>query len=146
MTRFHPETIQEGLVILGIFDGKLCAISVNRNIQIPQQADRTPQSILIPEDFTSLIDAQPLKHIGGKTLRAINTWMESKVPGLLSRDCDRYLMLNMLAVHPDFRGCRIAYKLWSEALNIGREKGYRYVQCMCSAIGSCKVAEKVLST
>ncbi|KAI6190760.1 N-acetyltransferase domain-containing protein [Aphelenchoides bicaudatus] len=146
MTRFKPECIYDELVILAIYDGHLCAISVNRGVTVQPRETQQQQSasdIKIPDDFTQLIDSQPLRHIGGKTVRAINAWMEGHVPTLMPNDCDRFFMLNMLAVHPDFRGCGIANKLWLEALKLGRENNYRYVQCMCSAAGSCKAAENI---
>jgi hypothetical protein len=74
-------------------------IPVQRNIS-PDYKPKSPEEISAPDDFTPLIDAQPLKHIASKTIRAINAWMESQVPDLMPLDCDRFFMLNMLAVHP----------------------------------------------
>lgn len=82
--------------------------------------------------------------------------MESQIWRFLPSGADQFFMLNMLTVHPDYRGhvfdnyksklfvfsCKIANKLWTEALKLGQEKGFRYVQCMCSAAGSNRVAEK----
>lgn len=66
MTRFKPEVIGQGLVILAIDQGKLCGLSINRGISL-QGTERKEQikEVKIPDDFTPLIDAQPLNHIGG---------------------------------------------------------------------------------
>lgn len=71
MTRFKPEVLQQGLVILAIDEGKLCGLSINRGMPVERKGDEKNKNekVKVPEDFTPLINAQPLEHIGGKSLR-----------------------------------------------------------------------------
>ncbi|KAI6190794.1 hypothetical protein M3Y97_00157300 [Aphelenchoides bicaudatus] len=142
--RFNPECIYDELVILAIYDGRLCAISVNYGYTLQKENLKSGSSneICIPDDFTPLIDKQVANHLGVRSFRGVNGWLDAFIPELIPDDCDRYFVLNNLSVNPDFRGCGIAKKLWIEAMKLADQKSYRYVQCLCSAIGSSRIAEK----
>jgi hypothetical protein len=62
------------------------------------------REIKVPDDFTEQIEKQPFTHIGGKAVLGMGTWMKSFTYQFVPKEYDSFFFLNMLSVHPHYRG------------------------------------------
>lgn len=62
---------------------------------------------------------------------------------VLFRDCDEWVDINDLAVHPDFQRRGIGYALCEEAVNWARELGHEKVTALPISSGSGKIFARI---
>ncbi|KAI6242553.1 hypothetical protein M3Y99_00222100 [Aphelenchoides fujianensis] len=138
--RLQPAFFDDELTLLALDDRKICGILINKHVRIDRRTDvhGDPNKT----DFAAEIKAQ-----GGGSFRlgvqwAFLRWIDSLVSQHLPANCSDLFVLDFLGVHPDYRGCRLGAKLWNESMRLAKRRGFRYVQCVCSAQASLRIATR----
>jgi hypothetical protein len=102
ITRFRPEVLKQGTVVLAVDRGKVCGLAINRFVAVDHSAPR--QTEAAPADWGEKIDQQKLRHLGTRTIRTICAWMDELTVQMLPDECKEYFLLDILGVKPTYRG------------------------------------------
>ncbi|CAD5223889.1 unnamed protein product [Bursaphelenchus okinawaensis] len=127
--------------IVVLRDNQLAAVIINWIVNIDQQKEYQPA--VIRQDYSEIIKALRLEVDDYTTnfpiVGAVIDDLEQAVPYYIP-DSDKFMRIDIVNVVKEFQGLGLARYLWSLALKMAKDLEVSYVESICTAVATQKIA------